>query len=134
MPQIGGAGHASGEQTTGITVTATSRTATVDGAGNAIIADGTTFINISSTDANYIIVLPTPTIGTIIWLIGGSTGYELRTNTPTSVAINGGFGSGAESAISGNTLVRCVCTTANSWVCSQFTTAGVESAVEVAAA
>jgi len=114
---------------------ATARTATSDGATTGLIADGTSFVTVTSGGANNIITLPTPTPGTIVWLSELlTTGYELRTDTPASVAINGGDGSGAESAIAGAIkLVRCVCIDSSEWMCTQFDADGDESKVEAAA-
>ena len=58
------------------------------------------------------------------------TGYELRTSDPSTIAINGGSVSGAQSAISANTLVRCICTSSTTWIATQLVgTDGTESAV-----
>ena len=93
------------------------RTATVNGSGSGTIADAGTlqFVTVTSDDANKIVVLPTPTPGTIVILRNGATGYELRSSAPATVAINGGLGANAESAIAANTMVIAVCTTATSW-------------------
>ena len=64
----------------------------------------------------------------------GANGYELRTSNPASIAINGGIGANAESAIGANTLVRCICTSSTTWIATQFSSNGTESAVEVASA
>ncbi len=68
------------------------RTATTDGSGTGTIAAGSKFVTITSdrTTVNDIIVLPTPVVGSEIWLTGTNTGYELRSNAPTTVAINEG--------------------------------------------
>lgn len=117
----------------GYQATATARTATSDGLTTGIIADGTSFVTVTSANANNIITLPTPTPGTVVRLRNGATGYELRTSAPATVAINGGTGAAAESAVAANSLVMCVCDTATTWVCTNFTTAGVVAATEVAA-
>ena len=82
--------------------------------------------------ANNIIVLPTPTPGTVVLLYCAATGYELRSSAPASVAINGGTGASAESAIAAGTMVLAVCTSATTWhalgIASDGTTAGVEAA------
>jgi hypothetical protein len=95
----------------------TARTATADGLTTGTIADAGMhqFITVTSADANHIIVLPTPTPGKVVILANGATGYELRTSTPASIAINGGSGSNAESAIGASTLVIAVCTSATTW-------------------
>ena len=113
---------------------AVARTATADGTGTGTIADGATYVTVTAgADANSIIVLPTPTPGNVVWLNVGATGYELRSSAPATVAINGGTGAGAESAVGANVLVRCVCTSATTWVCSTFSTIGTEAALEAAA-
>lgn len=99
----------------GLGLTSTARTATSDGTGTGTIADGSGFITVTSADANNIIVLPTPTPGTIVFLANGATGYELRSSAPATVAINGGTGAAAESAIAASTLVIAVCTSATTW-------------------
>lgn len=117
----------------GVQVTAVARTATADGLTTGIIADGTSFVTVTSADANNIITLPTSTPGAEVTLRNGATGYELRSSSPTTIAINGGTGSAAESAVAANSLVHCVCGTATTWVCTNYSTAGVVAATEVAA-
>jgi hypothetical protein len=112
------------------------RTATDDGTGAGTIADGTTMVLLDADgDANHICVLPTPTPGTVVYIIeDGTTGYELRSSAPATIAINGGTGASAESAIAGaTTYIRCVCTSATTWVCNQYAANGTESAVTAAA-
>lgn len=96
---------------------AVARTATADGLTTGTIADAglLQFITVTSADANHIIVLPTPTPGRIVILRNGATGYELRTSDPATIAINGGAGAAAESAIAASTMVIAVCTTATTW-------------------
>ena len=113
--------------------TATARTATADGTGTGQIAAGTSFVTVTSADANNIITLPAPVIGTEITLRNGGTGYELRTSDPATISINGGAAANAESAIGANVTVVCRCVTATAWVCTNYSTAGVVSATEVAA-
>lgn len=113
--------------------TATARTATSDGLTTGTIADGTTFVTVTSASADNIIVLPTPTPGTVVYLRNAGTGYELRSSSPTTIGINGGTGADVESAIGANVLVRCVCDTATTWVCNNFSTAGAVTATQVAA-
>ena len=99
-------------------MSAVARTATADGTGTGTIADAglLQFIAVTAgADANSIIVLPTPTPGRIVALYVGATGYELRSNSPTTVAINGGTGAAAESAIGANMLAVLICTSATTW-------------------
>ncbi len=121
----------------GVQAASTARTATDDGTGLGTIADGTSFVTVNAdSDADHIIILPTPTPGTVVYLTeNGSTGYELRSNDPANVAINGGSGANAESAIGGSTeLVRCVCVSATKWIATQFAADGTESKVTAASA
>jgi hypothetical protein len=73
-------------------------------------------------NANNILVLPPPVPGTIVIVAGAATGGELRTNNPATVAINGGSGAGAESAVAANQMVVAICESATSW--KAFTIAG----------
>lgn len=110
------------------------RTATADGTGAGTVADSglLQFVTVTCDDANKIIVLPTPTPGTIVVLINGGTGYELRSSAPATIAINGGSGANAESAIAASTLVIAVCKTATAW--AAFSLVGTTlAAVEAAA-
>ena len=121
--------------TVGAQNAAVSRVATSDGLTTGTIADGTSFVTITSASADNIIVLPTPTPGNIVYISeAATTGYELRSSTPASVGINGGTGASAESAVAGAiTLVKCVCVSATLWICSQWDADGDESKVEAAA-
>lgn len=110
------------------------RTATETGATTGTIAAGTSFVTVTVTNADHIVVLPPPVVGNVIWINNpGTTGFELRTSAPQTIAINGGTQTDAESAIAAATLVRMVCTSSTTWIGSQFTAAGTESPVEVAA-
>tara|TARA_Y100000593_G_scaffold56694_1_gene105720 strand:+ start:230 stop:1042 length:813 start_codon:yes stop_codon:yes gene_type:complete len=100
------------------------------------------FYNVKSNNADHIILLPPTTLGTVVYLncSDDNTGFELRAYNQVNQKINGGGGvDNDESAIGANVdLVRCVCvsgtggTNAGKWICTQYTNAGVESAVEVA--
>lgn len=92
-------------------------TATADGTGTGTIdADGMLqFVAVTCDSAAKIVVLPAPTPGRIVILRNGATGYELRSSAPATVAINGGTGAAAESAVAANTMVVAVCTTATTW-------------------
>lgn len=106
--------------------------ATADGGGSGALAAGG-FSAVASGNADHVVVLPDPVPGTVVALRNGATGYELRSSAPTTVAINGGSGSGAESAIAAEQLVVCVCDTASSWLCSTTATDGTVGATEAAA-
>lgn len=116
-----------------VSALAGTRTATADGlTTGTITATGLiTFITVTSSDANHIIVLPAPVAGLIVVLKNGATGYELRTSTPASISINGGAGASAESAIAASSMVIAVCTSATTWqaiTLAATTLAAVEAA------
>lgn len=98
----------------------TARTATAaPGGTTGVIADGAgafQVIVVTCDDANKVITLPTPVVGSVIVLLNGATGYELRSSTPASIAINGGSAANAESAIAASTAVVVACTSATTWV------------------
>lgn len=114
---------------------AVARTATADGTTTGTIADAgrEQFIVVTSDDANKIIILPTPTPGTIVRLMNGATGYELRSSAPGTVGINGGTGANAESAIGAATYVECMCVSATNWIAREYSAAGVVAVTQVAA-
>lgn len=116
-----------------LTYATASRTATADGltTGTIAAAGMLQFVTVTSADANHIVVLPAPTPGTIVILSNGATGYELRTSAPATIAINGGAGANAESAIAASSMVIAVCTTATTWqaiTIAATTLAAVEAA------
>lgn len=96
---------------------AVARTATAAGLTTGTIADAgfLQFVTVTSDSADKIIILPTPTPGTMVWLTNGATGYELRSSDPATIAINGGSGSNAESAIAANSTVLAICISATAW-------------------
>lgn len=110
-------GAVTGDVAGSVTFTTAARTATADGTGTGTIADAglLQFVTVTSSSANNIVVLPTPTPGTIVLLAVAANGFELRSSAPATVAINGGTGATAESAIAANTLAMVVCTSATSW-------------------
>ena len=100
------------------------------------IADGVSFVTVDAdSDANHIIILPTPTPGTIVWLgcQADGTGFELQTSAPATIKLNNVSGAGKESAIpSSASLVRCVCVNATNWTCTMFNATGTEAPTPVA--
>jgi hypothetical protein len=97
--------------------TPVARTATADGTTTGTIAAAgmLQFVTVTCDDADKIIILPAPTPGVIVILSNGATGYELRSSAPDTVAINGGSGAAAESAIAASTMVLAICTSATTW-------------------
>jgi hypothetical protein len=91
------------------------RTATSDGTGTGQISAGTSYVTVTSADANNIITLPAPVIGHEIVINIGATGFELRSSAPSTIAINGGTGSAGESAIAANSTCKVICVSATAW-------------------
>jgi len=123
--------------TIGVQCAAVSRTATADGTGTGLIADGTTMVAVvDASNADFWLTLPTPTPGNIVWLLtsADATGFEVRSDTPASVAINGGSGAGAEVAISATAMmVRFVCVSATAWIGTWWDADGDEAKTDAAA-
>lgn len=123
-----------GRFTKGYQATPASRTATLLGDGNGLIADHTRNVAITTPGVNAIITLPTPYVGYEVTIYNTSLiGYELRTNSPTTIAINGGTGADAESAIPSGTTVHCRGTSATTYVCINIAADGTVTSTEVAA-
>lgn len=87
-------------------------TATVSGAA---IAATSSHVTVTSADANHIVILPAPVVGKELVINVGATGFELRSSTPASIAINGGTGANAESAIPANSTIRATCISLTAW-------------------
>lgn len=83
-------------------------------------------------NADNILILPNPEPGKIVIVAGAATGGELRTTAPATVAINGGTGAAAESAVAANQMVVLICESTTSWkaltIASNGTVAGLEAA------
>ncbi len=96
---------------------AVARTATADGLTTGTIADGGCYQHITVTSANaaHIVVLPTPTPGTRIVLDVGANGFSLKSSAAATVAINGGTGASAVSAIAANSTCFMTCVSATAW-------------------
>lgn len=124
-----------GNITGNLTYVPVSRTATTDGTGTGTIADAGMFqfVTVTATAATQIVKLPTPTPGTVVMLRIGGTGFELRSSAPSTVAINGGSGANAESAIAANSTVFMLCTSATNWDGWEIIAGTTFGAVEAAA-
>lgn len=109
------------------------RTATTDGTTTGTISANATHVTVTSDNADKIIVLPAPVVGKQIVIHNGATGYELRSSDPATIAINGGTGTAAESAIAANSTCVLYCTTTTAWKGFFMAAAGTVSAVQAAA-
>ena len=129
-------GDVTGDITGDVTgsVTTAAGTITAGASGSAISTTGSrTFLVVTSANADHWVTLPAPSIGLEIWLAVGANGCELRTSDPTTISINGGYGANAESAIATSQLVRCICTSATTWIATNFDVDGTVTALEAAA-
>ena len=115
-------------------------TATSDGLTTGIIPTGATYVNVTSGNAAHIVLLPPPTIGTVVWIFVGTNGCELRAGTAAgadgsdTISIGGNTASANhESALPANSLSLLVCTSATTWVGLEIASNNAVSAVEVAA-
>jgi hypothetical protein len=107
--RLGGAGLT----TDGLVMTPAAVTA-VATTGVAIPADAS-FVSVTSANSTHLVNLPAPVPGKVLLLHVGANGFNVQSSAPATVAINGGTGASAKSAIAANTLVMLVCTTATTW-------------------
>jgi hypothetical protein len=110
-------------------------TATSGGLTTGIVqpAGFVSYVAVTSGNAAHIIVLPAPVPGTIVILDVGANGFELRSSDPETVAINGGTGEAAESAIAADCTVIAICLSATAWKAVFLDADGDIAKVEAAA-
>jgi hypothetical protein len=82
---------------------------------------------------NNILILPTPVPGKIVIIAGAATGGELRSSNPATIAINGGTGANAESAVAANAMVVAICESPTSWKAFTLASNGTIAGLQVAA-
>lgn len=108
-------------------------TATADGLTTGIIPPRAKFVQVTSANADHIVVLPAPVLGKEIIIDVGANGFELRSSDPATIAINGGSGADAESAIPANSTVFAVCRSATAWKAVKWDADSDVAKVEAAA-
>lgn len=108
-------------------------TATVTGATTGTVLATTRHATVTSDSADKIVILPAPTPGVQVVLDVAATGFELRSSAPATVAINGGTGADAESAIPANSTVVAICVSATAWKAFFMDADGDVAKVEAAA-
>ncbi len=113
--QIGTNGIADGAATPVKTINVEARTATSDGLTTGIISAGKTHVTVTSGNSTDIVTLPAPVVGQTICIDVGANGFKLQTSTPASIAINGGSGASAVSAIAANSTLFITCVSATAW-------------------
>ena len=111
------------------------RTANATGITTAIIAAGTSFVDVTSVGANDLIVLPLAVLGNVIYLKESTAvGYELVTNDDANVALNNITGAGKELAVGATDTIVCVCTkggSAGTWVAYKIDNVGAPATAGV---
>lgn len=90
-------------------------TATTAGDGTGVIPDSASFVTVTSSASTKIVTLPTPTPGKQVIIDVGSNGFKLQTTAPASIAINGGTGASAVSAIAASSTLYMICVSATAW-------------------
>lgn len=85
------------------------------------------------SNANNILILPSPTPGKIVIIAGAATGGELRSSDPATIGINAGVGVAAESAIAANMMVIAICESLTNWKGFTIASNGTLAALQVAA-
>ncbi len=122
--------------TTGVQFLATSREPTADGTGTGAIAAGTSFVTtVDPVQATDWYTLPAAVPGTIIWIstVDDTTGFEIRSSNPATIAINGGSGAGFEAPVPATaSLLRLICTNATNWTGTMFDADGDEAKLPAA--
>jgi len=117
-----------------VDMTVTARTVTATGATTGTIADGTTgYIQVTSDNANKILILPAPVVGLVLGVVVGANGCELRTSDPVNISLNGGSGEGKELALAATTLTYVKCTSTTSWTAVTLVGTGITSVTQNAA-
>jgi hypothetical protein len=91
------------------------------------------FGTVTSANSAHLVTLPAPVPGTRVSLIGNATGYDLRSSAPATVAINGGTGASAKTAVAASLLQECRCVTPTAWICNTYSSNGTEAAEGAAA-
>lgn len=98
-------------------------TATSDGLTTGLIADGTTFVTVTSSSATNAVTLPAIVAGTVgqsIDIYVGANGYELLTPASSNNTINTVDSDGTNQLdVAANTLLRCVQVSSTGWMAYQ---------------
>lgn len=98
-------------------------TATADGLTTGLIADGTTFVTVTSSAATNAVTLPAIVAGTVgqtIDIFVGANGYELLTPASSNNTINTVDSDGTNQLdVAANTLLRCVQVSSTGWFAYQ---------------
>ena len=101
-------------------------TATVAGAGTGQIKKGNTFINaIGTAVPAFLITLPPPVPGERIIIVNSLVGpFELQSNDPATVGINGGVGAGKSTTVAAGAMVELICRSTTEWMAEDYAANG----------
>ncbi len=116
----------------GVQFTPVAATATADGLTTGLIPLGSTFVSVTSADANNIVTLPAGTAGQNIMIYVGANGCELRTPAASTATINNVNSDGTnELALGATTSYIATCVATDTWVVRGFTALGADQAALV---
>ncbi len=101
--------------TGGVTNNVQAAVATTDGTTTGTISPASTHVSVTSSGATKQIILPAPVVGKQIVIDVGANGFDLKTSDPTNIAINGGSGASAKSAIAASSTCYMICISATAW-------------------
>lgn len=100
-------------------------TATADGLTTGLIADGTTFVTVTSASATNAVTLPAlsaANVGQTIDIYVGANGYELLTPATSGDTINTVDSDGTNQLdVAANSLLRCIQVSSSGWFAYQVT-------------
>jgi len=113
--QVTAAKIASGAATPVKTRNVQAVTATDAGLTTGIIEDTTTHATVTSSAGTKVVTLPTPTPGHMVVIDVGANGFKLQSTDPATIAINGGSGASAVSAIAASSTILAICISATAW-------------------
>ncbi len=111
-------------------------TATAAGLTTGTIVAGPSndlFVDVTSASSSNQIILPAPVPGTKVTINVGANGYDLKSSAPATVAINGGTGASAKSAVGANVTLLCYCVSTTKWKVLALAAAGTPTALAAAA-
>jgi len=118
-------GNVTGDVTGNVSgfVTAVSAASTNNTTGVALPSTAD-FVTITSGGANNISILPSPITGKVVKGTVTANGCEIRTSSPTTIALNGVTGATVEAALAANSSFEATCLSATKWILLNFSTTG----------
>ena len=90
-------------------------TATDAGLTTGTILADTSHATVTSSAATKQVMLPVPVVGRVLTINVGANGFDLKSSAPATIAINGGSGASAKSAIAANSTCTLICVSATAW-------------------